>query len=54
MQCYRMDRKASANKIRWIFMKLEKETALYNKNAIKFYENKGYHPRMYTEIKKIN
>lgn len=25
----------------------------YNKNAIKFYEREGYHPRMYTDIKKI-
>lgn len=25
----------------------------YNKNAIKFYEKKGYHPRMYTDIKKL-
>ena len=25
----------------------------YNKNAIKFYDKKGYHPRMYTNIKKI-
>ena len=25
----------------------------YNENAIKFYERKGYHPRMYTDIKKI-
>ena len=26
----------------------------YNKNAIGFYEKMGYHPRMYTDIKKIN
>ena len=25
----------------------------YNKNAIKFYDKKGYHPRMYTNIKKL-
>ena len=25
----------------------------YNENAIKFYERKGYHPRMYTDIKKL-
>ncbi len=25
----------------------------YNKNAINFYGNKGYHPRMYTDIKKL-
>ena len=25
----------------------------YNKNAIKFYGKKGYHPRMYTNIKKL-
>ena len=25
----------------------------YNENAIKFYDKKGYHPRMYTDIKKI-
>ena len=25
----------------------------YNKNGIKFYGKQGYHPRMYTEIKKI-
>lgn len=25
----------------------------YNSNAIKFYGNKGYHPRMYTSIKKL-
>lgn len=25
----------------------------YNENAIKFYGKKGYHPRMYTNIKKI-
>ncbi len=25
----------------------------YNKNGIKFYDKQGYHPRMYTEIKKI-
>ena len=25
----------------------------YNQNAIKFYEKSGYHPRMYTDIKKI-
>lgn len=26
----------------------------YNDNAIKFYEKRGYHSRMYTNIKKIN
>jgi len=26
----------------------------YNINAIKFYEKKGYHPRMYTNIKKLD
>ena len=26
----------------------------YNKNGINFYDKNGYHPRMYTEIKKIN
>ncbi len=26
----------------------------YNKNAIKFYAKKGYHPRMYTNIKKLD
>lgn len=26
----------------------------YNKNGINFYNKKGYHPRMYTNIKKIN
>lgn len=25
----------------------------YNENAINFYKKKGYHPRMYTDIKKI-
>ena len=25
----------------------------YNKNGISFYDKQGYHPRMYTEIKKI-
>ncbi|MBQ1676371.1 MAG: GNAT family N-acetyltransferase, partial [Bacteroidaceae bacterium] len=25
----------------------------YNKNGINFYNKQGYHPRMYTEIKKI-
>lgn len=25
----------------------------YNENAINFYERKGYHPRMYTDIKKL-
>ena len=25
----------------------------YNENGIKFYDKQGYHPRMYTEIKKI-
>ena len=25
----------------------------YNENAIKFYDKKGYHPRMHTNIKKI-
>ena len=25
----------------------------YNDNAINFYNNKGYHPRMYTDIKKL-
>lgn len=25
----------------------------YNENAINFYNKKGYHPRMYTEIKKL-
>lgn len=25
----------------------------YNKNGINFYDKQGYHPRMYTEIKKI-
>ena len=25
----------------------------YNKNAINFYDKKGYHPRMYTAIKNI-
>ena len=25
----------------------------YNENAIKFYGKKGYHPRMYTDIKKL-
>ena len=25
----------------------------YNENAIKFYERRGYHPRMYTDIKKL-
>ena len=25
----------------------------YNKNAISFYDKKGYHPRMYTDIKKL-
>ena len=25
----------------------------YNKNAIEFYNKKGYHPRMYTDIKKL-
>ena len=25
----------------------------YNKNAIKFYDKMGYHPRMYTDIKKL-
>ena len=26
----------------------------YNKNGINFYDKQGYHPRMYTEIKKID
>lgn len=26
---------------------------VYNENAIKFYDKKGYHPRMYTDIKKL-
>lgn len=26
----------------------------YNKNGINFYNKQGYHPRMYTEIKKID
>lgn len=26
----------------------------YNENAIKFYDKKGYHSRMYTNIKKLN
>lgn len=26
----------------------------YNKNGISFYNKQGYHPRMYTDIKKIN
>ena len=25
----------------------------YNENAIKFYDKKGYHPRMYNDIKKL-
>ena len=25
----------------------------YNENAIKFYDKKGYHPRMYVDIKKL-
>ena len=25
----------------------------YNENAINFYDKKGYHPRMYTDIKKL-
>ena len=25
----------------------------YNKNGIKFYDKQGYHPRMYTNIKKV-
>ena len=25
----------------------------YNENAIKFYDRKGYHPRMYNDIKKL-
>ena len=25
----------------------------YNENAINFYERKGYHPRMHTDIKKL-
>ena len=25
----------------------------YNENAINFYNKKGYHPRMYTDIKKL-
>ncbi len=25
----------------------------YNENAISFYDKKGYHPRMYTDIKKL-
>ena len=25
----------------------------YNKNGIEFYDTQGYHPRMYTEIKKV-
>lgn len=25
----------------------------YNKNGIRFYDNLGYHPRMYTDIKKL-
>lgn len=26
----------------------------YNDNAIKFYEKRGYHARMYTDIKKLS
>ena len=26
----------------------------YNQNGIKFYDKQGYHPRMYTEIKKMS
>ena len=26
----------------------------YNKNGIKFYDKQGYHPRMHTDIKKLN
>jgi len=26
---------------------------IYNKNDINFYENIGYHQRMYTDIKKL-
>ena len=26
----------------------------YNENAIKFYDKAGFHPRMYTDIKKLN
>ena len=26
----------------------------YNRNGIKFYDKQGYHPRMHTEIKKLN
>ena len=29
------------------------EVFAYNDNAIKFYDKSGYHPRMYTNIKKI-
>ena len=25
----------------------------YNKNGIEFYHKQGYHPRMYTDIKKL-
>lgn len=29
------------------------EVFAYNNNAIKFYDNNGYHPRMYVDIKKL-
>ena len=50
--------KALINKIEEYFKSLGCEYVLvdvfaYNKNAIKFYENKGYHSRMYTNIKKL-
>ena len=46
------------NKIEEYFKSLGCEYILvdvfaYNENAIKFYDKKGYHPRMYTNIKKI-
>ncbi len=50
--------KALINKIEEYFKSFGCEYVLvdvfaYNKNAIKFYENKGYHSRMYTNIKKL-
>ena len=49
---------ALTNKMEEFFKKEKCEYVLvdvfaYNKNAINFYEKKGYHPRMYTDIKKL-
>ena len=51
--------KALMNKMEEYFKSVGCEYVLvdvfaYNKNGINFYNKQGYHPRMYTDIKKIN